>query len=67
MYTLMSEMFTIVSIDRETGVKLVEKTSSYPIAVATAEENRLVFPYVVVFSDIEDGYVLKFVNGRQVV
>lgn len=67
MYTPMNESFTIVSIDRETEVKLVEKTSSYLIAVETAEENRLVFPYVVVFSDIEDSYVLKFVNGRQVI
>ncbi len=63
----MSEEFAIVSIDRETGVKLVEKTSDYSLMTKIVEENCNCFPYVVVYGDEHDDCVMKIVNGLQVV
>lgn len=62
----MQEVFTIVSIDRETGVKLVEKTSNPCSMMKIVEENRYLFPYVVVYGDMHDDFVMKFVKGYQV-
>ena len=63
----MQEVFTIVSIDRETGIKLVEKTSDYSFMTKIVEENRQLFSYVAVYGDEHDDCVMKFVNGWQVV
>ena len=65
--TYMPEVFTIVSTDRDTGIKLVEKTSNTQVMTKTATENAKYFPYVVVYSDVRDEIVMKFVRGYQVV